>query len=113
MMARRSAQICPIEHADRVARPGVLDDPRRGAGAALELVAVHAGPAADGSLLDPAAGRGLDRVDAVLLGDVVAVGIVEVAMPGFRRDRKRPVIAEFGMVADGPGDDSRMREPDR
>src|SRR5215471_11307455 len=61
------------EHADGVASVRVVDQPRRGAGAALELVAVHAGAAADRALVWLAARRVLERGDHDVLGDMVAV----------------------------------------
>jgi len=64
------------------------------------------------TLLDPPARRGLDRVDAILLRDVMAVDVVEIAVPGLRRHRQGPAIGQFGVVADGPGDDRGVGDPD-
>ena len=93
---------------------GVLPDaPRGGPGAALEVVAVHPGPAADRALLDGPAARGVERGDHDGLGHVPAVDVVEVAVPGLARDRQEPGVGELGMRAHGPADDPRVRDPDR
>src|SRR5204863_9123665 len=95
------------QHAHRVAVAGVeLGDARRGAGAALEVVAGHAGAAADVAFGDRATGCAFDRVVDVLRGDVEAVDVVEFAIPGFRHHRQRPPVARgIGLaLAHAPGD---------
>src|SRR5262249_57766007 len=91
----------------------VADHPGGGAGPAFELVAVHAGATADRPLLDGPAGGRLERVDRRLLGDVVPVDVVEVAVPGLRRDRQQPGVGQARVVPGGPGDDRSGGDPDR
>src|SRR5215471_11666823 len=107
------AEVSLHEHADGVAGVRVVDQPRRGAGAALELVTVHPGAAADGALVWLAVRRVLERGDHYVLGDMMAVDVVEVAVPGFGGDRQQPDFGELGMVPVHPGDDAGVRDPDR
>src|SRR5262249_44023434 len=46
-------------------------------------------------------------------GDVVAVDVVEVAVPGLRGDREQPHLREARMMLDGPRDDPGMDHADR
>ena len=101
------------EHADGVAGAGVVHQPGRGAVTALELVAVHAGAAADGALLHRPGGGRLQGGQRRLLGDMVPVDVVEVAVPGLRRHRQQPGVGEVGVVLDRPGDDRGVGDPDR
>src|SRR5262249_28447407 len=83
--------------------------PRRRADAAGELETGHAGAAADVALGHPAAFGGIERLEDVLLLDVEAERVVEVAVVGFGDDRQRPVLLALdvlgqpldGAVADG------------
>src|SRR5260370_18350629 len=94
------------EDADRVAGALVADQPGRRARAALELIAVHPGAAADRSLLQrPRRGR-LQRVDGRLLGDVVAVDVVQVAVPGLGGHRAQPAVGGVRWGLDRPRADS-------
>ena len=67
-----------------------LHHARRGAGAALELVADHAGAAADIALGDRSRDRAIERGERVLGGDREARRIAEPAVIGFGHDRQQP-----------------------
>src|ERR1700761_205163 len=81
-----AAEVGLQEDADGVRRVRVVDRSRRSAVAALELVAVHPGAAADAALVGLVDGGAPEGLDDVLLVDMVAVDVVEVAVPGLCRD---------------------------
>ena len=78
--------------------------------AALEVVAVHAGAAADRALLDRPAARAVERRHDDLARDVAAVDVVEVAVPGLGRDRQRPHARELGVALGRPRDRRLLRD---
>src|SRR5207244_3851464 len=57
------------------------------------------------SLLDGSRLCRLQGAHANLLGDVAAVDVVEVAVPGLTRDRQQPRLGYGGMVEGGPAHD--------
>ena len=81
--------------------------------AGLELVAVHAGAAADGAFVWLFMLGGLKRGDHGLLGDVVTVDVVEVAVPGLGGDRQQPHLGELRVIPVHPADDAGVGDPDR
>ena len=81
--------------------------------AGLELVAVHAGAAPDGAFVWLFMLGSLKRGDHSLLGDVVAVDVVEVAVPGLGGDRQQPYLGELRVIPVHPADDAGVRDPDR
>src|SRR5262249_34288555 len=116
------------QHADGPAAAVGRQHARGGASAALELVAVHAGAAADTALGDGTARGGGEGLEDVLGFDVEAVHVVEPEVAGFgddgeapgHRARVRPVrdiVGDQG-VADGAhavgvGDADRRRQQTR
>jgi hypothetical protein len=94
------------QHAERVRGLTASDHARGGADAALELVADHAGAAADVALRDRAARGSVERRIHVCGLDVKAVDVVEMAVPGLGDDRQRPPVAGRvgGALAHAPGD---------
>src|SRR6185295_20185929 len=91
----------------------VTDPPRRGSVAALEFVAVHPGPTADGSFCDRTRARRVKRRLDVLGPDVSAVDVVQVAVPSFRADGKEPLPGELRVDALDPADDAGVAGADR
>ena len=81
--------------------------------AGLELVAVHAGAAADGAFVWLFVLGCLKRGDHGLFGDVVTVDVVEVAVPGLGGDRQQPHLGELRVIPVHPADDAGVRDPDR
>src|SRR5205085_905321 len=67
-----------------------VDLPRRRSAAAFEFVTNHSRSAADASLLDRAAVRGIERVKDVVSFDMKSVGVVEKTVPGFGDERQAP-----------------------
>ena len=108
-----AAEVGLQEDADGIGGSVVVDQPGRGAVPALVLIAVHAGAAADGALVGLACARRFQRLDDRVLVDVVAVDVVEVAVPGLRRDREQPGVGEVRVVGVHPGDDAGVRDADR
>ena len=90
------------EDTDRVPPTVRGEPPRRRADPALELVADHAGPAADVAFGHGTAPRAVERRERVLLRHVKAVDVVERAIPRLGDDRERPV--EFESLAHEPFD---------
>ena len=70
-----------------------LEDPRRRAGAALEVVADHAGAAADVALGHRPALGGGQRREHVLGAHVLAADVVQAAVPGLGHEREAVVAA--------------------
>src|SRR5207248_1487330 len=68
-------------------------DTRGGAVAPFELVTDHTGPAADASLLNCAAVRGIERVPDVLGFNMEPINVVEPAVPRLRNNRQAPPVA--------------------
>jgi hypothetical protein len=64
---------------------------------AFELVAVHARTAADAALIGLVSRGRVEGGDDVLLVHVMAVDVVQVAVPGLRGDRKQPDVGELGV----------------
>ena len=81
--------------------------------AGLELVAVHAGAAANGAFVGLFVLGCLKRGDHGLLGDVVTVDVVKVAVPGLGGDRQQPHLGELRVIPVHPADDAGVRDPDR
>ena len=79
------------QHADRPAADRRREPARRRPDPALELVADHAGPAADVALGDGAAAGRRQRSRDVLRAHVAAGDVVEPAVIGLARDRQAPV----------------------
>jgi hypothetical protein len=107
-----AAEVRLQEDADRVLGAVVRHQARGRARAALELVAVHAGAAADRALLDGAGAGRLKGRDDRLLGDVVAVDVVQVAVPGLGGDGQQPGLGHRRVVLDCPGDDAGVGDAD-
>ena len=85
-----SAMVGLREHANREMLALDLDATRRGSGAALELIADHAGPAA-GIALRNRPGFGIVQcIEDVLFSDRLAIDIVEQAVPGLCHHRHDP-----------------------
>src|SRR4029079_1067737 len=109
------------EHADRVLAVPIGHESRGRARSALELVAVHARAAADRAFVDRARECRLERLHADRLGHVVAIDVIEIAVPGLAGDREEPRFGEITVVSDGPGDyrgvddadGVRVGDPDR
>ena len=98
------------EDADRVAlAAGDFDHSRRGAVATLEIVAQHAGTAADAALLERAAARRIQRLNHMLRLHVKAVDVVEIAVIGLGSDRQAPIGHDAGL--DQPLDRRIARKP--
>src|SRR6185437_15831685 len=97
---------------DGVGGAGVLDQAGGRAVAALELVAVHAGAAADAALVGLVTAGDAEGGDDVLLVHVMTVDVVQVAVPGLRGDGKQPHIGELGVSLVHPGDDPGVRDTD-
>src|SRR5207245_473826 len=77
---------------------------RCGAGTALKFIADHARAAADVAFRDGSGLRLLQGLQDMLLLDVKAIAIVEVAIPGLRYHRHRPGLKEL-VVLDLPSND--------
>lgn len=79
------------ERADRPAARRFGDDARRGADAALELVADHAGAAADAAFRDRARTRGGERLRDVPDAHVLPPDVVQESVERLHHDRHAPV----------------------
>ena len=97
------------ERADDVAAVGVGEHARRRADAALEAVADHAGPAADRPFGDAARTRVGERLAEMIAGHVLAVDVVQQAVPGLADDRQRPGLARHRARAARPRTARRAR----
>ena len=95
------------EDADRVASGFCVEHARTRSDSALEFVADHARAAADVAFFDGPGVSDVEGVPGVFGLHVESVDVVEIAVPGFGDDRKRPPVAfHIGRaVLDLPGDD--------
>ncbi len=87
-----TAEVGLNQHAHRVFAAFVHDHARGRADATLELVADHAGAAADVALRNRARTSAIERGECVLWLNVKAVDVVEPPVPGLRDDWQRPPV---------------------
>ncbi len=101
------------ERADREPAGVRWDDARGCPDPALELVADHAGAAADRALRDRPAGRPRERRVEVLRLHVEPVDVVEDAVVGLPDDRQRPEVGMWAVGAHRVRQERVVDHPDR
>jgi hypothetical protein len=102
------------EDADGIASSLGFEHAGRGADAAFELIADHAGATADIAFFDRAGVGDVEGVEGVFGLDVKSVDVVEPAVPGFGDHGQRPEVAfHVGRaVLDLPGNDGVAHDSD-
>src|SRR5207249_10662551 len=105
------------QRAHRVPAIMRVERARRRADPSLELVAHHSRAPAHAALDDGTAAGTVHRGPGILLRDVKAVDVVELAVPRLRHHRQRPYVAVHASPTDHPFDHriahdaDRMRDP--